>query len=166
MLFWCHSSYSCFGRVPCSQEEKWWNEEVLPWCAQEEVVACSRSAPNIKPICRNVCVFKFICVYYAHLHFWSIIFVICCVLYCNLHHLFVFINRIVCSKPWINNSPHIFVPFELSVYLINIKGTYMQPMFSLSLIGKSFMCYLSLSLSLIVPHIQLFLPLWSYVVNY
>ena len=110
--------------------------------------------------------FKRICVHYAHLHFWSIISVISCALQCNLYHFFVFINWILGSKSSINYSPWVPIPFKLSLHLINIKGTYMQPMFSLSLIGKSFMCYLSLSLSLIVPHIQLSLALWSYVVNY
>ena len=47
MLFWCHSNYLWFGRVPCSEEEKVWMEQLLPWCAQEEVVACSISAPNL-----------------------------------------------------------------------------------------------------------------------
>ena len=100
---------------------------------------------------------------YAHLHFWSIISVICCALYCNLHHSFVFINRIVWSKSRINYSHHIFIPFELSFYLINNGGTYLQPWFHHWL--EFYMCDLSLSLSLIVPYMHLFLPLWSYVVN-
>ena len=81
-------------------------------------------------ICLNACVFlnAYICIY-AHLHFWSIISIICCALHCNLYHLFVFINWIVRSKSWINDSPHIPVPFELSIHLIKIQGVYIQPSF-------------------------------------
>ena len=77
------------------------------------------------------CVFvnAYICTY-AHLHFWSIISIIYCALYGNLYHLFVFVNWIVWSKSWINDSPHIVVPFQLSIHLVKIGGVYKQPPFS------------------------------------
>ena len=82
-------------------------------------------------VCRNVCVFlnAYICDY-AHLHFWSIISIIYCALYGNLYHLFVFVNWIVWSKSWINDSLHIPVPFELFIHLIKIGRVYIQPPFS------------------------------------
>ena len=82
-------------------------------------------------ICLNVCVClnAYICIY-AHLHFWSIISIIYGALYCNVYHLFVCINWIVWSKSWINDSPHIPVPFELSIHLIKIGEFYMEPLFS------------------------------------
>ena len=99
---------------------------------------CVCLCPNVYVfnVCSNVfCVFQnvfcvlkhmFECVdmyvWVLHLHFWSIISVISCALDCNLHHFFVFVNRILGSKSWINYILRVPAPLKLSVYLIRNLG--------------------------------------------